>query len=73
MRNKPRRRIKRDKPDALNVPSAVNQVWSIDFMSDSLADGRLLRTFNVHDDYNHEGLGFEVDLSLPILRVICGL
>jgi len=55
------------------VPTSVNQVWSIDFMSDSLADGRSLRTFNVLDDYNREGLGIEVDLSLPSGRIIRSL
>ena len=39
-------------------------------MSDSLLDGRLLRTFNVIDDYNREGLGIDVDLSIPSVRVI---
>jgi putative transposase len=73
LRIKPRRRIKRDKPDALSVPVTINQVWSIDFMSDSLTDGRLLRTFNVLDDYNREGLAIEVDLSLPSERVIRSL
>lgn len=73
LRIKPKRRIKRDKPDALSVPTAANQVWSIDFMSDSLADGRSLRRFNVLDDYNREGLGIEVGLSLPSLRVIRSL
>jgi len=73
LRIKPKRRIKRDKPDALSVPAAINQVWSVDFMSDSLADGRLLRTFNVLDDYNREGLGIEVDLSLPSERIIRSL
>jgi putative transposase len=73
LRIKPRRRIKRDKPDALSVPVAINQVWSMDFMSDSLCDGRSLRTFNVLDDYNREGLGIEVDLSLPSSRVIRSL
>lgn len=70
LRIKPKRRIKRDKPDALQVPVMPNQVWSMDFMSDALIDGRSLRTFNVVDDYNREGLGIEVDLSLPSLRVI---
>jgi len=73
LRIKPRRRIKRDKPDALSVPLAPNQVWSIDFMSDSLTDGRTIRTFNVLDDYNREGLGIEVDQSLPSARVIKAL
>jgi putative transposase len=69
LRIKPRRRIKRDRPDALCVPRAINQVWSIDFMSDALNDGRSMRTFNVIDDYNRECLGIEVDLSLPSMRV----
>lgn len=73
LRIKPRRRIKRDKPGALSVPLAPNQVWSIDFMSDSLTDGRTIRTFNVLDDYNREGLGIEVDQSLPSARVIKAL
>ena len=73
LRIKPRRRLKRDKPDALAVPTAVNQVWSMDFMSDSLSDGRSIRTFNVIDDYNREGLTIDVDLSMPGLRVIRGL
>ena len=73
LRIKPKRRIKRDKPDALSVPVAVNQVWSMDFMSDSLADGRSVRTFNVIDDYNREGLAIDVDLSMPSARVIRSL
>ena len=73
LRIKPKRRIKRDKPNALMVPATINQVWSIDFMSDSLSDGRTIRTFNVLDDYNREGLGIDVDLSLPSSRVIRAL
>jgi len=73
LRIRPKRRIKRDKPDALSVPLAINQVWSVDFMSDALSDGRSLRTFNVIDDYNREGLAIEVDLSLPSQRVIRAL
>ena len=72
-RIKAKRRIKRDKPEALSVPEAINQVWSMDFMSDTLIDGRSIRTFNVLDDYNREGLGIEVDLSLPSDRVIRSL
>lgn len=73
LRIRPRRRLRRDKPDALSVPAAVNQVWSMDFMSDALSDGRTIRTFNVIDDYNREALGIEVDVSLPSLRVIRSL
>lgn len=73
LRIKPRRRIKREKPDALAVPTAANQVWSMDFMSDSLSNGKRIRSFNVIDDYNREGLTIEVDFSLPSGRVIRAL
>ena len=70
LRSKPRRRIRREYPGVLEVPTAENQVWSMDFMSDQLVSGKTFRTFNVIDDYNREGLGIEVDLSLPAARVI---
>ncbi len=73
LRIKPRKRLKRDKPDPLDVPIAPNQMWSMDFMSDTLLDGRKLRTFNVIDDYNREGLAIDVDLSLPSARVVRSL
>ncbi len=38
-------------------------------MHDRLADSRAFRTFNVLDEYNREGLGIEVDLSLPAQRI----
>ena len=65
LRIKPRLRLLRDRPEPLSVPVAINQVWSMDFMSDALMDGRKFRTFNVIDDYNREGLGIEVDFSVP--------
>jgi len=45
----------------------------MDFVHDQLADGRSFRLFNVLDDFNREGLGIEVDLSLPSARVIRSL
>ena len=69
-----RRRSKKRLPDRVKqpllVPEAPNQVWSIDFMSDSLTDGRRFRLLNILDDFNRESLAIEVDTSLPSLRVI---
>ena len=45
----------------------------MDFMHDQLADGRSVRLLNVIDDFNREGLGIEVDFSLPSERVIRSL
>jgi len=74
MRLNIRRRYKKRLParvkQALFVPETLNQVWSIDFMSDSLWDGRTFRLLNIVDDYNREVLSVETDLSLPSSRVI---
>jgi putative transposase len=72
-RIKPRHRLVREKPLPLAVPTAINQSWSMDFMRDQLADGRRIRLFNVIDDFNREGLGIDVDFSLPSERVIRSL
>ncbi len=64
MRIKPKKRIVREKTEPLAQPEAANQIWSIDFMHDQLKDGRSISLLNVFDDFNHEGLGIEVDLSL---------
>lgn len=69
-----RRRAKQRLPERvkqpLSVPTAPNQMWSIDFMSDSLTDGRKIRLLNIIDDFNRESLAIEVDTSLPCLRLI---
>ena len=55
------------------MPESANLVWSMDFMADRLGDGRAFRILNVLDDFNREGLGIEVDFSLPAERVIRSL
>jgi len=69
-----RRRAKRRIPERIKqplvIPETINQVWSMDFMCDSLVDGRRFRLLNIIDDYNRESLSIEVDTSLPSLRVI---
>jgi putative transposase len=62
---KPKKRLIRGKPEALTVPQAINECWSMDFMHDQLQNGRSYRLFNVIDDFNREGLTIEADFSLP--------
>ncbi len=69
MRRKGKRRLPSRNPQRLRVPEKMNQSWSIDFMSDSLWDGRKFRTFNVVDDFNREALAIEIDLNLPAKRI----
>ncbi len=73
LRIKPRDRLERATPAALQAPGSPNAVWSVDFMHDNLADGRSYRSLNVLDDFNREFLAAEVDLSLPASRVIRAL
>lgn len=53
----------------LSLPSTANERWSLDFMSDSLEDGRRFRVLNVIDDYSRECLAAVVDTSISGLRV----
>lgn len=68
-RIKPKKRLPTRHPKPLMQPARRNACWSVDFMSDSLIDGRTFRTFNVIDDFNREALWVEVDTSLPAQRI----
>jgi putative transposase len=43
------------------IPQELNQLLSLDFVSDSLACGRRFRMLNVIDDYSRECLACIVD------------
>ena len=51
-------------------PAHANQRWSMDFVSDTLSNGRRFRCLNVIDEFTRECLAIEVAHSLPALRVI---
>ena len=69
-----RKRKRRRYPVALRKPLSqakrLNEVWSMDFMSDCLSDGRTMRILNVIDDYNRESLISKASISYPSVRVI---
>lgn len=48
----------------------VNQVRSLDFMSDRLADGRKVRLLNIIDEFSRESLKMVVDTSMSGTRVV---
>ncbi|MEN9549785.1 MAG: hypothetical protein RIR12_2376 [Bacteroidota bacterium] len=70
IRRRFRKRLPQRVKQSLYQPAGVNEVWSVDFMSDTLWDGRRFRLLNIIDDYNREVLHIETDLSLPTLRLI---
>jgi putative transposase len=70
VRRRRRKRVAASARCPLPVPTKVNERWSIDFMADTLADGRSFRTFNVVDDLSRECPAIEVDTSIPGARVV---
>jgi len=48
LRIKPRKRLKRDKPDALAVPDAPNVTWSMDFVARTFGSWRIAWVTVVH-------------------------
>ena len=69
VRKRPRKRLARARV-MMSVPIGPNERWSMDFVSDSLGDGRKFRTFNVVDDCTREALVIEVDTSLTGHRIV---
>ena len=51
-------------------PGFSNDRWSMDFVSDRLADGRAFRALGIVDDFTKRSVAIEVDTSLSGLRVI---
>jgi putative transposase len=54
-------------------PTAPNQVWSLDFVADQLADGRRFRALAVVDVFTRESLAIEAGQSLKredVVRVL---
>ena len=69
VRRRRRKRLTRADRVPLPAPSQRLERWSMDFTTDTLADGRNFRTLNIVDDFTRECLAIEVDRSLPGLRV----
>ena len=63
-----RKRKKAKRPAHARVPlqiaQRVNEVWSMDFVSDSLANGRRIKCLTVADDFSHECVDIAVDFGI---------
>lgn len=63
VRTKRRKKLIRPRIPTL-VPDSVNQRWSMDFVSDQLANGRCFRILNIVDDFSRECVLQVVDFSI---------
>ncbi|OMH39608.1 integrase [Motiliproteus sp. MSK22-1] len=68
VRTKKRKKLQRPRMP-MEMPSAVNQRWSMDFVSDQLSTGRRFRVLNIVDDYSREIVGQLVSVSISGARV----
>ena len=63
-----RKRKKAKRPVSERVPLQiarhVNEVWSMDFVSDSLATGRRIKCLTVADDFSHECVDIATDYGI---------
>lgn len=53
----------------LQIAQKVNEVWSMDFVSDSLANGRRIKCLTVADDFSHECVDVATDFGISGLYV----
>ncbi len=70
LRRKHKKRLPARVKQPLILPKEYLHTWSMDFMSDALADKRKIRILNVIDDFNREALAIEAGLGFPSERVI---
>lgn len=54
----------------IEVPMGSNLEWAMDFMSDSLSNGKKFRTLNIIDQYNRKCLEIAIAYSFPSRKVI---
>ena len=69
LRRRHKRRLPARQAVAISIPATPNRMWSLDFMTDTLYDGRKVRVLNVIDDFNREALAMEAAISIPARRV----
>ena len=73
VRTKQRRKMARWRPVPSGIAARPNQCWSMDFVSDKLADGRSFRILTIVDQFTRECVGLEADRSMTGMKVALAL
>src|SRR5450755_4918596 len=64
VRRRKRKKVPLGERQPLIRPSYRNEVWSVDFVFDRLADGRSLKCLTVVDDCTHEAVAIQPDRAI---------
>lgn len=69
VRRRKRKKILLGERQPLVRPTEANQVWSMDFVFDRTADGRVIKCLTIVDDATHEAVAIEVERAISGLGV----
>jgi putative transposase len=69
VRKRAKRRVAFGRGEPAIKTTAVNERWSLDFVHDSLHNGRRIRALTVVEDFSRETLAIEVDTSISGTRM----
>ena len=68
-RKRPRKRLASSRPRP-TAPTGPNNVWAIDFVFDTCADGRQLKCLTVVDEWTRECLAIDVGSGIRAARIV---
>ena len=69
MRRRKRKKVLPSERQPLVRPSAANPVWSMDFVFDRTADGRVIKCLTIVADATYEAVAIEVERAISGLGV----
>ena len=69
VRRRNRKRISHGDREPLMAPKGINELWAMDFVSDSMTHGRKLKILAIMDCFSRECVGMVVDTSIGGVRV----
>ena len=64
LKKRPKKKLRGHLRLVLPLPTKPNEIWSMDFVSESLFDQRKFRIFNVVDDFTRESIVMYSDCSV---------
>jgi putative transposase len=69
VRRRKRKKVPLAERQPLLRPAAANEVWSIDFVFDRTAEGRVLKCLTIVDDATHEAVAIEIERAISGIGV----